>query len=114
MEALACCNEEKGMEESTVLDTSLLIEGERGRTTVFSVIEFPPALPECTILWPRPEDYDRALAIALKLRKQGTPLGCTDILIASMCVVRHLTLLTKDKDFQAIHAVEPAFQCKIL
>lgn len=102
------------MEESELLDTSILITGKSGLTSVFSVIEHPPCLYHCTVLWPLKEDYDRALDLAWKLRLQGTPLGCTDLLIASMCLNRGLTLVTKDHGFKYVQQVERELKLKVL
>lgn len=99
--------------EGAVLDTTLLIDGKRGVTTVFSIIEFPPAIEECTVLWPRQQDYLRAIDLAVKLRLKGKPIGCTDIIIASMCLNRNLRLATKDRDFHAVQEAEKDFLCAV-
>jgi hypothetical protein len=114
METMAERYEEEGSKKGKVLDTSLLIEGKRGLTPVFCVIEHPPALEQCIILWPDQFDYSRAVDLACKLRAKGTPIGCTDILIASMCMNRNMTLYTKDNDFKAVKAVEASFKVKII
>lgn len=102
------------MEESEVLDTNLLIEGKRGLTTVLNVIEHPPAINHCQVLWPDRDDYERALDLAWKLRLQGTPVGCTDILVSSICLNRNLTLITKDNDFKYVKGVEKEFKVRVL
>jgi hypothetical protein len=101
------------METGEVLDASILIEGKHGLTTVYGVIEHPPAIHNCLVLWPEKADYDRALDLAWKLRLRGTPVGCTDLLIAAMCLNRDLTLVTKDKDFQQIQAIAPELKISI-
>ena len=102
------------MEEIEVLDTNLLIEGKSGLTTVFNLLEYPPAIYHGDFLWPERIDYERALLLASKLRLQGTPVGCTDMLIASMCLVRNFTLITRDHDFQHIKKIETEFKLKIV
>lgn len=102
------------MDESKVLDTSILIAGSRGLTTVFSIIEYPPALGNCTIIFPDPSDFERAIDLAAQLRLKGTPIGCVDIVTASMCINRKLKLLTKDKDYKRIKEVEKAFQVEFV
>ncbi|MDP3728452.1 MAG: hypothetical protein Q8R18_03270 [bacterium] len=39
--------EAKGPKKSTLLDTTLLIDGKRRVTTIFSIIEFPITIQEC-------------------------------------------------------------------
>lgn len=102
------------METGEVLDASVLIEGKHGLTTVYGVIEHPPAIYNCAVLWPEKVDYDRALDLAWKLRLQGTPVGCTDLLIAAMCLNRDLTVVTKDKDFQQIQKVEQELKVRLV
>lgn len=102
------------MEKNEVLDASLLIEGQSGLTTVFSVIEYPPSIETCIALLPLKADYDKALDIAWKLRLRGKPIGTVDIIIASICINRNLKLITKDKDFEFIKEVEKGFEVKII
>lgn len=89
------------------------MEGKFGLTTIFSTIEYPPAFDKCDILWPNKKDFKLAFKISMKLRKIGKPVGAIDIIVASMCINRNLQLLTKDKDFQSIRAVEPRFKLKV-
>lgn len=101
------------MEEDKVLDTSVLIGGASGTTTIFSVIEYPPAYENCSIIWPTRDDYVKAFAIASKLRKTGKPVGAIDIIIASICINRTLTLVSKDEDFKLVKEVEPALKLEL-
>jgi len=94
------------MEENNVLDTTELIKGKRGLTTIFSVIEHPPALSKCDVLIPHQEDYNLALEISARLRKAGTPVAAVDILISSIVINRDLILNTADKDFKRIQKVD--------
>ncbi len=94
------------MEQNKILDTNLLIEGARGLTTIFSLIEFPPACTACEVIVPNHEDYKRALELGVLLRKAGTPVAAVDILIASTALNRNLTIATKDKDFLQIKRIE--------
>ncbi len=102
------------MEENKVLDTSLLIAGGSGVTTIFNIIEYPPAYEKCNVIWPRREDYVRALAVASKLRKADTPVGAIDIIIASICMNRALILVTKDEDFRVVREIEPSLKLELL
>ena len=104
----------EGSQKNTILDTSLLIEGKRGVTTIFSIVEFPIAIEECIILYPEILDFELAIHIALELRKIGKPIGAIDTLIASISINRGYTLLTKDGDFSHIKEVLPNFAYKIL
>jgi len=97
-----------------VLDTNLLIEGKRGLTTIFNVIEYPPATGECRILFPQKEDYFKALEIMVKLREIGKPSPAMDVIIAAMCIRRGLKLITKDMHFSSIKEVEPDFIVKLI
>lgn len=89
------------------------MEGKFGFTTVFSIIEFPPASKYCDILKPNNNDYKKSLDIAWRLRKIGKPIGAIDMIIASMCINRNLQLLTKDRDFEVIKQLEPKFKLKV-
>ena len=102
------------MEKSQVLDTSVLIEHVTGLTTVFGIVEYPPAIESCTVIFPEKEDYEKAIEIASQLRLKGTPIGCVDIIVASMCINRKLKLITKDKDYKRIQGVEKAFQVEFI
>jgi len=93
------------MEENKVLDKSVLITGSSGITTIFNIIEYPPAYEKCSVIWPRREDYARALAS--KLRKAGKAIGAIDIIIASICINRALVLVSKDEDFKVIREIDP-------
>lgn len=101
------------MEENKVLDTNILLEHKFGLTTIFSIVEYPPALEHCDVLWPQRQDYELSIQIAAKLRKIGRPLPAVDILIASMCINRGLTLLTKDADYKSIKLIEKKFKVEI-
>ena len=101
------------MEESKILDASSLIAKETGLTTIFGIIEYPPASEHCDILFPDELDFEKALDIAWKLRKAGKPVGAIDIIVASMCINRNTKLVTKDEDFKHIKSVEPEFKLEI-
>lgn len=107
-------NEEEGKEKGEVLDASLLISGMHGLTTIFSVVEFPPADKYCKILFPDREDFKIALDIAWKLRESGKTIGATDILNASICINRDLTLVASDRDYENITLIEPKFRLKLV
>ncbi|MBI2580525.1 PIN domain-containing protein [Candidatus Woesearchaeota archaeon] len=82
--------------------------------TIFSIIEYPPAIEHYDVLSPNAADYKRALEISRKLRKIGKPVGAIDILIASMCLNRAFELVAKDTDFLKIRETEPGLRLKLL
>jgi len=102
------------MVKSEVLDASILVEKKFGLTTIFNVIEYPPAFEKCIILWPRKIDFRRALDVAIKLRKIGKTVSAIDLLTASICINRNLILITKDKDYKNVKIVESKFKLKLI
>ncbi len=101
------------MEENKILDTSILIAGYTGITTIFNIIEYPPAHDRCSVIWPQREDYAKAFAIATKLRKIGKPIGAIDIIIASICINRAFVLVSKDENFKTVKEVEPSLKLEL-
>ena len=91
-----------------------MIKRETGVTTVFCVVEFPPATKNCAIIYPKEKDFDKAIDIASRLRKIGKTVGAIDILNASICINRDLTLFTKDRDYENIMLIEPKFKLKLV
>lgn len=102
------------MEESELLDTNILINGKYGLTTILNIIEHPIAIEKCEIIWPDKIDFNLAIDLALRLRLAGTPLGCVDILISSICINRDLILKTKDQGFRYIKNIEDKFKVRII
>jgi len=109
--------------EEALYDTSILIESVRkdvkrlrGYTTIFNVMEFPKAvrIVELKVLYPMRKDYDEALKLSVKLLEGGKPIPSIDILIASMCNNRNLTLVTKDKHFLSVKLIKEDFKVSIL
>ncbi|MBI4009769.1 MAG: type II toxin-antitoxin system VapC family toxin [Candidatus Aenigmarchaeota archaeon] len=107
-------NKRERKETIEVIDTSLLIDGLIGITTLINTVEFPPASKSCKVLFPTRQDFKKALDIAWMLRKIGKPIGAVDILNASMCLNRDLKFITKDKDYRNIKLVEPKFKLKLV
>lgn len=105
------------MEENTIYDTEALIElvakkkakELKAYTTIFNIIEYPPALllKGLVVLYPLRKDFERALKIQIRLRKKGTPIPAIDVLIASIALNRGLKVLSRDKHFELIKHVEP-------
>lgn len=109
--------------EEVLYDTSALISflkkrkrAAKGFTTVLNIVEFPKALnlKELAIIYPRVEDYDEAVKMAASLLKMGKPMPAIDILIASMCLRRNLSLLTADEHFRNIMTIRSEFRMKLL
>ena len=78
-------------------------------TTILNVIEYPPILElkdRLLIFYPTKEDYELALKIMIKLRKVGKPVNVVDVILASIAINRGLVVVTDDKDFEQIRAVE--------
>ena len=78
-------------------------------TSVLNFIEYPPILElkdRLLIFYPTKEDYELALKIMIKLRKVGKPVNVVDVILASIAINRGLVVVTDDKDFEQIGAVE--------
>ena len=108
--------------EEIVYDTNQLINflksGKRnvkGFTTIFNIIEFPKALDlkELAVIYPTIDDYDESLKISAALLRKGSPLPAVDILVASICIRRNLTLCTMDNHFTNIKTVRNALQLEL-
>ena len=108
--------------EEVVYDTNQLItllkSGKRnvkGFTTILNIIEFPKALDlkELAVIYPTLDDYDESLKISAALLRKGTPLPAIDILVASICVRRNLTLCTADQHFTSIKSVRNTFKLEL-
>jgi hypothetical protein len=90
------------------------MEGRGKLTTIFNVVEYPKAVErEVEILFPDKKDYYRAIEIMTQLYEIGKPVSALDVILASMCLNRELTLRTKDMHFQQISEVSSKFKLKI-
>ncbi len=102
------------MEEDEVFDTNLLMEGKGKLTTIFNLVEYPKALERgVEVLFPDKKDYYRAIEIMTQLYEIGKPLPALDVILASMCLNRKLTLRTKDVHFQRLADISSEFKLKI-
>ncbi len=96
------------METNEILDTSVAIERGEGTITIFTVIEYPPAVDKFfDIIFPETIDYVKAIEIANMLRVKGMLVGAVDIMIAAMCINRSAKITTKDADFDKIQKACP-------
>ena len=97
-----------------VLDTNLLIDGEKGTSTILNAVEYPKALEEGNrFLLPRKKDYVLAVEIATALLQKGKPLPAMDIIIAAICLNRRVALRTKDTHFKFIQDLYPGFELRL-
>ncbi|MBI5226444.1 PIN domain-containing protein [Candidatus Micrarchaeota archaeon] len=95
------------MAAPAIVDTSAYEQGAEGLITVFTLVEHPEAdRPYRRALFPSLSDYKTAIAISNVLQRKGMGVGAIDILIASMALNRNLAVITKDRDFEKIQAVE--------
>jgi tRNA(fMet)-specific endonuclease VapC len=108
--------------ETVVYDTNELIDAFKkgnlnltGYTTLFNVVEFPKALEfdKLTVIFPDLVDYEESVEISAALLQKGNPLPAIDILVATLCIRRNLTLATKDKHFTIIKSVRKDFKIKL-
>lgn len=102
------------MGEDEVFDTNLLMEGKGKLTTIFNLVEYPKAVEgEFEVLFPEKRDYYKAIEIMSQLYERGRPIPALDVILASMCLNRNLTLRTKDIHFRNVEEVSPDFKLKI-
>ena len=66
------------------------------------------------VIYPDENDIIKAIELSKELYRIGKQVGAIDILIASMCINRGLTLKTKDNDFKQIKEIEKGFQVQIV
>jgi len=78
-----------------------LLQGAVREATRKKIIERFSALE---LVHPRRVDYIAAAGVRNECRRAGVQLGTIDALIATLCIVHRLTLLTTDKDFH--HAAQ--------
>jgi predicted nucleic acid-binding protein len=60
------------------------------------------------------EDFYKSIEIMTSLLKVGKPIPAIDVIIASMCINRKFSLLTKDEHFKWIKEVESEFKIKLV
>ena len=99
------------MEANAIVDTTVAIGSHGpGLITVFTVLEHPPAANYFDVVLPEVRDYARAADLAIALRRNGTPIGAVDVMIAAMCINRNAKVVTKDRDFLVVREVVPEFE----
>jgi predicted nucleic acid-binding protein len=78
-----------------------LLQGFRGPKATKQIRERFSALP---LLVPDLEDHVKAADLRNLCRPRGARIGTIDALIAQLCIRHGLTLLTTDRDFEAVAA----------
>jgi predicted nucleic acid-binding protein len=81
-----------------------LLQGFRGPKAAREIQDRFSALP---LLTPDVEDHVEAAALRNLCRRRGAQIGTIDALIAQLCIRHDLTLLTADRDFDAVAAHSP-------
>ena len=78
-------------------------------TSIFNIIEFPPAITikSLIILHPTQQTYENGLIYASKMRDNGTPMHAIDLLIGALALEHQLSLVTNNGDFNAFNEIEP-------
>lgn len=91
----------------TVLTTGLvlqeLLQGFVGPKARDSIVDYFAALP---LLVPDRQDHIHAAELRNHCRRSGVQIGTIDALIGQLCLHHDLTLLTTDKDFDNVAALE--------
>lgn len=59
------------------------------------------------LIVPNREDHIDAADLRIKCRQRGVQAGTIDALLAQLCIRHELTMLTTDRDFQAIAHIVP-------
>lgn len=81
-----------------------LLQGFAGPRARDLIIESFAALP---LLAPDRDDHIAAAALRNRCRRSGVQVGTIDALLAQLCVRHGLTMLSTDKDFEALSGVVP-------
>lgn len=81
-----------------------LLQGFRGPKARESILERFKPLP---LLVPERRDHVAAAELRNRCRRRGLQVGTIDALLAALAIRHQLRLLTSDRDFDRIAAVEP-------
>jgi predicted nucleic acid-binding protein len=114
------------MNEMWLLDTNSMIKipkevrdsfsEEKIKSSYVTVLEHPieHKYEKIEIIYPDDEIWLYCLKLAIRLRKNGTPIPISDLIIASTAIICNLILISDDHHFQLIQQVELALQLKPL
>ena len=80
-----------------------LLQGFRGPRPRGQILDRFAAIP---LLIPDRNDHIGAAELRNRCRRAWTQIGTTDALLAALCIRHELTMLTSDKDFTRIEAVD--------
>ncbi len=87
----------------TIFTTGLilqeLLQGFNGPKSVSRIIGHFDPLP---LLTPRRSDHIEAAKLRNECRRKGVQIGTIDALLARLCIVHNLTMLSADTDFRRI------------
>ena len=81
-----------------------LLQGFRGPQAAESIIERFTALP---FIAPTRADHIEAASLRNTCRRRGVQIGTIDALLASLCIVHDLVMLSTDRDFARIAESTP-------
>ena len=89
---------------STGLVLQELLQGFSKPKAHAQIIERFRSLP---LIVPNRDDHIDAADLRIKCRRRGVQAGTIDALLAQLCIRHELTMLTTDRDFQAISRIVP-------
>jgi hypothetical protein len=89
---------------STGLVLQELLQGFAGPRARMQIVDRFSALP---LLLPDRHDHVEAATLRNFCRRAGIQIGTIDALLAQLCIRHRLTMLTTDRDFEAIAAHSP-------
>lgn len=81
-----------------------LLQGVAGPKARDALVERFAALP---FLIPDREDHVQAATLYQACRKKGRQVTTIDVLLAALCIRHGLIMLSRDRDFEHIAAIEP-------
>jgi predicted nucleic acid-binding protein len=99
VQALAHALEAGELVLTTGLVLQELLQGFRGPKTAREILRRFSALP---VLTPDLDDHVEAASLRNLCRRRGAQVGTIDAVLAQLCIRHALTLLTMDRDFEAV------------
>jgi hypothetical protein len=99
VEALSACLRGQGSVITTGLILQELLQGFHGPTHRREILSRFAMLP---LLSPGRDTHVEAASLRNSCRRRGVQVGTIDVLIAQLCIQHDCSLLTTDRDFQAI------------
>ena len=99
VEALSACLSGQGSVITTGLVLQELVQGFHGPAHRRDILSRFAMLP---LLSPDRETHVEAASLRISCRRRGVQVGTIDALLAQLCIQHGCSLLTTDRDFQAI------------